>query len=42
MRVLSEKRNRLIHGDLGTDISKDDLGSLVRVLRQLAAERRHP
>jgi hypothetical protein len=45
MRALSEKRNRLIHGDLGTEISEDDMGSLVRVLRQLAAERRagaHP
>jgi REase_AHJR-like len=45
MRVLSEKRNRLIHGDLGTEISEDDLGSLILVLRQLAADRRaalHP
>jgi len=40
MRVLSDKRNRLIHGDLGTEISKDDLGSLIHVLRRLAAERR--
>lgn len=39
MRVLSEKRNRLIHGDLGTEISEDDLGSLILVLRQLATER---
>ncbi|WP_454645798.1 hypothetical protein [Bradyrhizobium liaoningense] len=36
MRVLSEKRNRLIHGDLGVEISADDLQRLVGVLRQLS------
>jgi hypothetical protein len=38
MRAFSEKRNRLIHGDLSTEISSADLKSLVRVLRQLATD----
>ena len=37
VRALSEKRNRLIHGDLGVDISADDLQRLIGVLRQLSA-----
>jgi uncharacterized protein YutE (UPF0331/DUF86 family) len=37
MRALSDKRNRLIHGDLSTEITADDLSTLVRVLRQLVA-----
>lgn len=36
MRALSEKRNRLIHGDLGTEISSDDLQRMIAVLRQLS------
>lgn len=39
MRALSEKRNRLIHGDLGTEISADDLQSLIGVLTQLSTSR---
>ena len=35
LRTLSEKRNRLIHGDLSTEISSPDLDSLLRILRQL-------
>jgi uncharacterized protein YutE (UPF0331/DUF86 family) len=42
MRALSEKRNRLIHGDLGIEISGEDLQSLVRVLRQLATDAAGP
>lgn len=38
IRALSEKRNRLIHGDLGIEITSEDLQRLVGVLRQLAAE----
>jgi len=38
MRALSEKRNRLIHGDLGTEITGADLQRLVNVLRQLAID----
>ena len=38
MRALSDKRNRLIHGDLSLEISSDELQSLVRVLRQLAKD----
>lgn len=37
MRLLSEKRNRLIHGDLGTAIRPEDLERLIGVLRQLSA-----
>jgi len=37
MRLLSEKRNRLIHGDLGTDIGAEDLERLIGILRQLSA-----
>ena len=39
MRALSEKRNRLIHGDLGTEITAEDLQWLVSVLQQLAIDR---
>ena len=35
MRALSDKRSRLIHGDLGIDVSNEDLQWLVSVLRQL-------
>jgi len=38
MRVLSEKRNRLIHGDLGIEITGEDLQRLVDVLQQLAVD----
>lgn len=37
MRALSEKRNRLIHGDLGVEINADDLRRLIGTLRQLSA-----
>lgn len=37
MRVLSEKRNRLVHGDFSAEIGSRDLDTLVRVLRQLVA-----
>jgi hypothetical protein len=36
MRVLSDKRNRLVHGDLGIEISSDELQQLMGVLRQLS------
>jgi uncharacterized protein YutE (UPF0331/DUF86 family) len=39
MRVLSDKRNRLVHGDLGTEISDDDLQKLLSVLRQMSTNR---
>lgn len=39
MRALSEKRNRLIHGDLGIEITGEDLRWLVNVLQQLAIDR---
>jgi hypothetical protein len=38
MRTLSDKRNRLTHGDLGIDISNEDLLWLVGVLRQLQVD----
>jgi len=38
VRGLANKRNRLIHGDLGVEITRDDLQQLVDVLRQLASE----
>jgi hypothetical protein len=38
MRTLSDKRNRLIHGDLGVDVSSEDLQWLVSVLRQLRVD----
>jgi hypothetical protein len=38
MRALSEKRNRLIHGDLGLEIGSEEFQSLIRVLRQLARD----
>lgn len=37
MRALSEQRNQLVHGDLGTEIKNDDLLWLVAILRKLAA-----
>lgn len=37
MRILSEQRNQLVHGDLGTEITSEDLLWLVDVLRKMAA-----
>jgi REase_AHJR-like protein len=37
MRTLSEQRNQLIHGDLGTEIKSEDLAWLVDILRKMAA-----
>ncbi|WP_375789038.1 hypothetical protein ACE10Z_17555 [Bradyrhizobium sp. Pha-3] len=37
MRTLSELRNQLVHGDLGTEIKSEDLLWLVGVLRKMAA-----
>ena len=39
MRALSERRTRLIHGDLGTEITRKDLLWLIDVLQRLAADR---
>lgn len=39
MRALSKKRNRLVHGDLGADISHEDLQWLVGVLRRLTEDK---
>jgi nucleotide-binding universal stress UspA family protein len=36
MRALSEKRNRLIHGDLGVEIRAEDLQGMIGVLRRLS------
>jgi uncharacterized protein YutE (UPF0331/DUF86 family) len=36
IRALANKRNRLIHGDLGIEIDVEDLQQLVAVLRRLA------
>jgi hypothetical protein len=37
MRTLSERRNQLVHGDLGTEIGSEDIQWLVAVLRKMAA-----
>jgi hypothetical protein len=37
MRTLSERRNQLVHGDLGTEIRSEDLQWLVATLRKMAA-----
>ncbi len=37
MRTLSEQRNQLVHGDLGTEIRSEDLRWLVAILRKMAA-----
>ncbi|MCC8940730.1 hypothetical protein CI1B_67900 [Bradyrhizobium ivorense] len=37
MRVLSDQRNQLVHGDLGTEIKSEDLLWLVGILRKMAA-----
>ncbi|MGN1289886.1 MAG: HepT-like ribonuclease domain-containing protein [Bradyrhizobium sp.] len=37
MRTLSELRNRLVHGDLSTEIKSEDLLWLVSILREMAA-----
>ncbi len=36
MRILSDQRNRLVHGDLGTQIGSDDLRWLISILRKMA------
>jgi hypothetical protein len=36
MRTLSEQRNQLVHGDLGTEIKSEDLLWLVAILRKMA------
>lgn len=42
MRALSERRNQLVHGDLGTDIGGDDLQWLVAILRKMATVSKIP
>ncbi|MFB9265740.1 hypothetical protein ACFFWD_21730 [Bradyrhizobium erythrophlei] len=37
MRTLSEQRNQLVHGDLGTEVRSEDLLWLVSILRKMAA-----
>jgi hypothetical protein len=37
MRTLSERRNQLVHGDLGAEIGSEDLQWLVAILRKMAA-----
>jgi REase_AHJR-like len=37
MRILSERRNQLVHGDLGAEIGSEDIQWLVAVLRKMAA-----
>lgn len=42
MRALSEQRNQLVHGNLGTEIGNEDLLWLVSILRKMAARGQIP